>query len=146
MAKFRSGELNLLMATNVGSEGEGAGVAASVRPHLIALMLLAAHACLRHQQPCPDSLLLALCTGMDFRQCSLAVAFDPPANMIHYIQCRGRARKAGSTYIIMYNASDRPQQCRVQALPGWVAPHGAAGVCMRGQQVVGGGTHIDPVR
>jgi endoribonuclease Dicer len=46
VSRFRSGQLNLLLATNVGSE------------------------------------------GMDFQQCELVVAFEPPTNVTGYIQVR----------------------------------------------------------
>jgi endoribonuclease Dicer len=54
--RFRTGEVNLVVATNIGNE------------------------------------------GMDFKQCQLVTAFEPPPNITNYIQARGRARKEGSKY------------------------------------------------
>jgi hypothetical protein len=47
VGRFRSGELNLLVATNIGSE------------------------------------------GMDFKQCTAVVAFEPPPDVTIYIQVKG---------------------------------------------------------
>uniref|UniRef100_A0A383WL31 P-loop containing nucleoside triphosphate hydrolase protein n=1 Tax=Tetradesmus obliquus TaxID=3088 RepID=A0A383WL31_TETOB len=63
VGRFRSGELNVLIATNVGSE------------------------------------------GMDFQQCELVVAFEPPTDVTQYIQMRGRARKRGSKYCWLVRSS-----------------------------------------
>ncbi|WIA14738.1 hypothetical protein OEZ85_003224 [Tetradesmus obliquus] len=59
VSRFRTGQLNLLIATNIGSE------------------------------------------GMDFQQCELVVAFEPPTDVTQYIQARGRARKRNSEYCWM---------------------------------------------
>lgn len=64
MQQFRTGGLNVLIATNVGSE------------------------------------------GMDFKQCEMVIAMDPPQTVTQYIQCRGRARKRGSVYKMMVQEGD----------------------------------------
>lgn len=57
--------------------------------------------------------------GMDFRQCGLVMAADPPSSVISYIQCRGRARKAGSRYLLM--APDAGDGCQaIGRLARWV--------------------------
>jgi endoribonuclease Dicer len=59
MEGFRQGTFNVLVSTNVGSE------------------------------------------GLDFRQCGLVVAVHPPTNTISLVQCRGRARRPGSRYLLL---------------------------------------------
>eukprot|EP00798_Chlamydomonas_sp_ICE-L_P015039 gene15039-21110_t len=40
--------------------------------------------------------------GLDFKQCSLVVSADPPKNVAAMVQCRGRARREGAGYVLLY--------------------------------------------
>lgn len=44
--------------------------------------------------------------GVDVRQCNVVVKFDRPLDMRSYVQSKGRARKAGSRYIVMVEEKD----------------------------------------
>jgi endoribonuclease Dicer len=71
---FRSGKLNMLIATSVAEE------------------------------------------GLDFPQCSFVCRFDPPRTLPQYIQSRGRARLAGSSFVIMLEEGPSIDRGRVEAL------------------------------
>lgn len=66
--KFRSGEINLMVATAVAEE------------------------------------------GLDVSACNLVVCFDPPASAKSFIQRRGRARRAGSSYILLVDETKPEEQ------------------------------------
>ncbi|KAK0613693.1 hypothetical protein B0T14DRAFT_569711 [Immersiella caudata] len=65
--KFRSGEVNLMVATAVAEE------------------------------------------GLDVSACNLVVCFDPPKSAKSFIQRRGRARRAGSEYVILVDETKREE-------------------------------------
>eukprot|EP00775_Hariotina_reticulata_P010787 gene10787-10944_t len=69
MTKFKKGDINLLVATNIGME------------------------------------------GLDFRNCQLVVAFEPPPNVEGFIQARGRARHKHGEYcwLVPSSFSERRQ-------------------------------------
>lgn len=71
---FRSGVLNMLIATSVAEE------------------------------------------GLDFPQCSFVCRFDPPMTLPQYIQSRGRARLANSSFIIMLKEGPSIDRGRMEAL------------------------------
>ena len=71
---FRSGALNMLVATSVAEE------------------------------------------GLDFPQCSFVCRFNPPRTLPQYIQSRGRARLANSSFIIMLENGPSIDRGRLEAL------------------------------
>jgi len=44
--------------------------------------------------------------GIDVSSCQTVICFDPPANLVSFIQRRGRARKKGSKFIILLEQGD----------------------------------------
>ncbi|KAH9484058.1 Endoribonuclease Dicer-like protein 3a [Psilocybe cubensis] len=54
--------------------------------------------------------------GLDFKECDLVVRFDPLQHMVGYVQSRGRARKDGSTYVVMIQENDTAQLEKYHAL------------------------------
>jgi len=51
--------------------------------------------------------------GIDVSACNLVVCFDPPASAKSFIQRRGRARKAGSEYLILIDEGARDRgECK----------------------------------
>ncbi|KDR81905.1 hypothetical protein GALMADRAFT_59401 [Galerina marginata CBS 339.88] len=54
--------------------------------------------------------------GLDFKECDLVVRFDPLHHMVGYVQSRGRARKPGSTFIVMIAQNDTAQLDKYRAL------------------------------
>lgn len=50
--------------------------------------------------------------GIDVRSCHLVVCFDFAPNLKSFIQRRGRARRARSSYVILVSSSDSPKQVR----------------------------------
>ncbi|KXX75776.1 Dicer-like protein 2 [Madurella mycetomatis] len=68
IAKFRSGEVNLMIATSVAEE------------------------------------------GLDVSACNLVVCFDPPKSAKSFIQRRGRARRAGSKYLILVDQTAQEEE------------------------------------
>lgn len=58
---------------------------------------------------------LMICTsvleeGIDVSSCNLVVCFELPANLVSFVQRRGRARKSGSKYVLFVSSSDRKKQ------------------------------------
>uniref|UniRef100_A0AC35TIS6 Endoribonuclease Dcr-1 n=1 Tax=Rhabditophanes sp. KR3021 TaxID=114890 RepID=A0AC35TIS6_9BILA len=45
--------------------------------------------------------------GVDVRQCNMVIRFDLPANFRSYIQSRGRIRKNGGHYLILYDIEEK---------------------------------------
>lgn len=54
--------------------------------------------------------------GLDFPLCSFVCRFDPPRTLPQYIQSRGRARMAGSTFVIMLEEGPSKERETVEAL------------------------------
>ncbi|KAG8856530.1 Dicer-like protein 1 [Serendipita sp. 411] len=54
--------------------------------------------------------------GLDFPLCSFVCRFDPPKTLPQYIQSRGRARQAGSSFIIMLEEGPTPERGKVEML------------------------------
>lgn len=44
--------------------------------------------------------------GVDVKQCNLVIKFDRPLDMRSYVQSKGRARRAGSRYVITVEEKD----------------------------------------
>lgn len=44
--------------------------------------------------------------GIDVSSCQTVICFDPPKNLISFVQRRGRARKKGSKYIVLLGEGD----------------------------------------
>ncbi|KAL1297620.1 hypothetical protein AAFC00_006178 [Neodothiora populina] len=45
--------------------------------------------------------------GIDVSSCQTVICFDPPMNLVSFVQRRGRARKQDSRYIVLLDDSDR---------------------------------------
>ncbi|KAG8831366.1 Dicer-like protein 1, partial [Serendipita sp. 399] len=54
--------------------------------------------------------------GLDFPLCSFVCRFDPPKTLPQYIQSRGRARQAESSFIIMLEEGPSPERGKVEML------------------------------
>ncbi|KAF4614984.1 hypothetical protein D9613_003301 [Agrocybe pediades] len=54
--------------------------------------------------------------GLDFKECDLVVRYDPLHHMVGYVQSRGRARKQGSTFIVMIEQNDVGQLEKYRSL------------------------------
>ncbi|UMM25863.1 hypothetical protein L5515_005509 [Caenorhabditis briggsae] len=44
--------------------------------------------------------------GVDVKQCNVVIKFDRPLDMRSYVQSKGRARKPGSTYVVLVDQKD----------------------------------------
>ena len=44
--------------------------------------------------------------GIDVTACNLVICFDPPKNLVSFVQCRGRARQRDSKYVVFLAAQD----------------------------------------
>ncbi|EGT48937.1 CBN-DCR-1 protein [Caenorhabditis brenneri] len=44
--------------------------------------------------------------GVDVKQCNVVIKFDRPTDMRSYVQSKGRARKAGSRYVVLVDQKD----------------------------------------
>lgn len=49
----------------------------------------------------------ALQEGIDMPNCHIVICFDPPPNLVAFVQRRGRARKSQSKYIILHEDDDQ---------------------------------------
>lgn len=45
--------------------------------------------------------------GIDVSSCQTVICFDPPKNLVAFVQRRGRARKKGSKYIVLLAEDDQ---------------------------------------
>lgn len=86
IARFRSHDLNLLVATNVAEEGLDFKVC------ICCTLTLARHSYRR------------ICQA-----CHIIVRFDPLRTFVGYVQSRGRARRVDSEYIIMISETGGPE-------------------------------------
>lgn len=118
--RFRSHEVNLLVCTNVGSEG-GSAYPCRLTAHrgIVSFMLRwppPQASPLRDTPPPPPRNLVA---GMDFPQCNLVFTAAPPKTLIDFIQWRGRARKRDSAYLLMQSRAAKDKN---GGLIRWVDP------------------------
>ena len=76
--------------------------------------------------------------GMDFKQCQMVTAFEPPPTITNYIQARGRARKAGSRYCWLVPES-QPERSKVENKKEQLVMSVGPGGCLEGGRLGWGG-------